>query len=222
MKIIIFIGKYFVPGFVYNIIKFLLYGTRFTYTQVKPFHIFWLASKKTKLHPTAWVDPNMTIVGSITMWRYSYARSPYISFVASNEHMIHIWSFCSIAQWVQIYASNDHDYSRLTTFPPTATGLILWSANDIWKDITIWHDVWIGANSIILPGVTIWTGAVIWAGSIVTKDIPPYAIAVWAPAKVIKYRFSENDIELLLASKWWEWDIEKIRENYNLEFIKNA
>lgn len=222
MKIITYIGKHFVPKSIYNLIKYILFGRRFTYTQVKPFHIFWLASEKTVLHPTAWVDPNMTIVGSITMGRYSYARSPYISFVASIEHMIHIGSFCSIAQWVQIYSSNDHDYTKLTTFPPAATWLILWDAKDLWKEVVIWHDVWIGANAIILPGVTIGTWAVIWAGSVVTKDIPPYAIAAGAPCHIIKYRFSEPEIESMLKSQWWEWDIEKIRQNYNLEFLRNA
>ena len=54
--------------------------------------------------------------------------------------------------------------------------------------ITVEDDVWIGANSVILPGVHINKGAIIGAGSVVTKDIPPYAIAVGNPAKVIKYR----------------------------------
>lgn len=56
------------------------------------------------------------------------------------------------------------------------------------QKITIKNDVWIGANCMILPGVTIGEGAVVGAGSIVTKDIPPYAICVGSPAKIIKYR----------------------------------
>ena len=68
--------------------------------------------------------------------------------------------------------------------------------------------------------VTIWTWAVVWAWAVVTKDIPPYAIAVWNPAKVIKYRFSEETIEKLLKSEWRNRDIEKIKKNYNLEFIR--
>lgn len=222
MQIIVFIGKHLVPRFLYNFLKFCLYRKRFTYSQVKPFHILWLASQKTLLHPTAWVDPGMTIVWAITIGRYSYARSPYISFVASIEHMIHIGSFCSIAQWVQIYSSNDHNYTKLTTFPPTATGVILGEAMDNWKDVNIWNDVWIGANAIILPGVNIGTWAVIWAGSVVTKDIPPYAIIGGVPSHIIKYRFNEDMIQKLLASEWWNWEINKIRENYSLEFLNDA
>lgn len=49
-------------------------------------------------------------------------------------------------------------------------------------------DVWIGTRAIIMPGVTIGKGAIIGAGAVVTKDVPPYAIVVGAPAKIIKYR----------------------------------
>ena len=61
-------------------------------------------------------------------------------------------------------------------------------------DVVIEGDNWIGANSIILKGVTIHKGAIIAAGAVVTKDVPEYAIVAGAPAKVIKYRFSKEDI----------------------------
>lgn len=63
-------------------------------------------------------------------------------------------------------------------------------------DIVIEDDVWIGAGSIILKGVTVGEGSVIGAGSVVTKDVPPYAVVAGNPAKVIKYRFSEEEIKL--------------------------
>lgn len=56
------------------------------------------------------------------------------------------------------------------------------------KGITIEDDVWIGANTLIVDGVTISKGAVVGGGSVVTKDIPPYSLAVGVPAKVIKER----------------------------------
>ena len=75
------------------------------------------------------------------------------------------------------------------------------------KDKTIIeNDVWLGANVIVKQGVHIGNGAVIGAGAVVTKDIPDYAIAVGVPAKVIKYRFEEEKIQMLLESKWWELD----------------
>lgn len=67
------------------------------------------------------------------------------------------------------------------------------------KPVTICDDVWIGTRVIILPGVTIGTGAVIGAGAVVTKDVPPYAIVGGAPAKLLKYRFSEEEIAAHLS-----------------------
>jgi len=67
------------------------------------------------------------------------------------------------------------------------------------KPIKINDDVWIGANVVILPGVTIGQGVIVGAGAIVTKDIEPYSIAVGNPAKVIKKRFDEEKIKLLLS-----------------------
>lgn len=52
--------------------------------------------------------------------------------------------------------------------------------------IRIEDDCWIGGNVIILPGVTIGRGSTIGAGAVVTKDIPPYSVALGAPAKVVK------------------------------------
>ncbi len=82
----------------------------------------------------------------------------------------------------------------------------------------IGNDVWIGVGAIILPGVKIGDGAIIGGGSIVTKDIPPYAIAVGNPARVIKYRFTPDIIEKLLEIKWWQyspWDLHQFNVTFN-------
>jgi acetyltransferase-like isoleucine patch superfamily enzyme len=79
----------------------------------------------------------------------------------------------------------------------------------------IGHDVWIGHAAIIMPGVNIGHGAIIGSGAVVTKDIPPYAIAVGVPAKVIKYRFDETTIAALMDIAWWNWDRATLEENYN-------
>ncbi len=78
--------------------------------------------------------------------------------------------------------------------------------------VIIGNDVWIGRDVTILPSVIIGDGAIIGTGAVVNKSIPPYAIAVGVPAKVIKYRFEQNDIELLEKIKWWDWSDNKIRE----------
>lgn len=94
--------------------------------------------------------------------------------------------------------------------------------------VSIGNDVWIGFRATLIGGITIGDGAVVLAGAVVTKDVPPYAIVGGVPAKVLRYRYSEEDINWLLSVKWWdntpEWfkehwellnDIEKLKEHYS-------
>jgi virginiamycin A acetyltransferase len=80
-------------------------------------------------------------------------------------------------------------------------------------DIVVGNDVWLGYKSVVMSGVTIGDGAIIGAYSVVTKDVPPYAIVGGNPAKIIRKRFSDSDIERLLKLAWWDWDFEKISRN---------
>jgi len=90
--------------------------------------------------------------------------------------------------------------------------------------VVIGNNVWIGDAAIILSGVNISDGAVIGAGSVVTRDIPPFAVAVGNPARVIKKRFSEKIITQLLQVRWWDWSEEKIARNryfFELNLVDN-
>ncbi len=79
------------------------------------------------------------------------------------------------------------------------------------QPVSIGNDVWIGLGAVIMDGVTIGDGAVIGASAVVTKDIPPYAIAAGIPAKVIRNRFDAKTVDRLLAARWWDRDREFIR-----------
>jgi len=80
-------------------------------------------------------------------------------------------------------------------------------------DTIIGNDVCIGHNANIMPGVTIGDGAIIATNATVTKDVEPYTIVGGNPAKPIKKRFSNSEIEYLLKLQWWNWDIERITKN---------
>jgi acetyltransferase-like isoleucine patch superfamily enzyme len=77
-------------------------------------------------------------------------------------------------------------------------------------DIVIGNDVWLCYGAQILSGATIGDGAVVGMGAVVTKSIPPYAIVVGNPARIIKYRFEPEIVEQLLAIKWWNWPHDKV------------
>jgi len=79
--------------------------------------------------------------------------------------------------------------------------------------VRIGHDVWIGAKTFIQDGVSIGHGAIIGAGAVVTHDVPPYAIVVGVPAKIIRFRASTEQIARLLQIAWWEWSDDILREH---------
>ncbi len=79
--------------------------------------------------------------------------------------------------------------------------------------LKIGNDVWIGESAVIFPNVTeIGTGAVVAAGAVVNKDIPPYAVVVGNPARIVRYRFPKEVIVELLDSKWWEHSIDDLKK----------
>lgn len=83
-------------------------------------------------------------------------------------------------------------------------------------DTVIGNDVWIGYKATIMPGVKIGDGAIIASKAVVSKEVAPYAIVGGNPANEIRKRFSESEIERLLALQWWNWEIEKITQNVHL------
>jgi len=82
--------------------------------------------------------------------------------------------------------------------------------------VTIGGGVTISADVKILSGVTIGHGAVIGADAVVTKDVPPYAIVAGNPARIIRKRFSDEHIDILLKLRWWDWDLKFLRKHFAL------
>ena len=163
--------------------------------------------------------------------KYTYG-SPTINWQNENAKLV-VGNFCSIAGNVNISLGGNHRTDWVTTYPfghinqhifnnfngnghPSTKG-----------DVIIGNDVWIGSNVTIMSGVNIGDGVVIANNSHVVKDVEPYSLIGGNPAKLIKYRFTPEQISKLLEIKWWNWDDEKINKytpllcNNNIdEFIK--
>jgi len=149
----------------------------------------------------------------------------------ANISVTKIGKFCSIGPnffcgW-GIHPTNSISTSPMFYSTRQQNGVTLTDKDKIEerKLITIGNDVFIGANVTILDGIKIGDGAIIGAGAVVTKDIPDYAIAVGCPIKIIKNRFSDDQIAAFKRIQWWNFSEDKLQDVEKLffkvdEFIK--
>ena len=162
------------------------------------------------------IDENSHILDNCLILNSTIGRFTYVgrNSIVQNAR---IASFCSIANDVFI-GLGSHPIDLFSTSPIFYRVANTFKIELVKKDyefaeyrpIHIGHDVWVGARAIVLDGVNIGDGAIIAANSLVTKDVPPYAIVGGIPAKVIRYRFSDEKIEHLLKIQWWSWPLTEI------------
>lgn len=149
----------------------------------------------------------------IKLGRCNYGDTEF--FVWQETDGVEVGSFCSFAKGVVVLGGGEHRVDYVTTFPFLVGFDIDGGIGQLAeKGITrIGNDVWIGYGATILAGANIGNGAVIGAGSVVSGEIPPYAIAVGNPARIVRHRFTYDQIEGLIKIGWWNWPLEKIHEN---------
>ena len=130
-----------------------------------------------------------------------------------------IGKFCMIASGVTFIMNGANHLSKsISSYPFAIFGEDWANAMDgktypTKGNTEIGNDVWLGYNASIMPGVKIGDGAIVASNSTVTSDVEPYTIVGGNPAKEIRKRFSETQIQQLLKLKWWDWNIERITEN---------
>ncbi len=170
--------------------------------------------KEIYVKPTI-TNPNI-IVGDFTYIADSEFESHVTHHYEWNDDKLIIGKFCQIAAGVEFVMNGaNHQMNAVSTFPfYTLEG---WNMNPpmpfdlpLKGDTVIGNDVWIGQNAVILPGVHIGDGAIIGANSIVGSDVAPYTIMVGNPARILRKRFDDELIDLLLKLKWWDRSIEEI------------
>jgi acetyltransferase-like isoleucine patch superfamily enzyme len=150
-------------------------------------------------------------VQGLNMEDYSYIEPN------SKINLTRIGKFCSIGPNF-ICGYGIHPTDGISTAPMfysnnKSNGITLCDVAKVeeTKPIIIGNDVWIGMNVTILDGVVIGDGAIIAAGAVVCRDVPDYAIYGGVPAKLIRYRFSEDQIFKLKNIKWWDFDFDQLK-----------
>jgi virginiamycin A acetyltransferase len=162
------------------------------------------------------------IVGDYTYYDdpedvYNFEKNVLYLFDFMGDKLI-IGKFCQIATGVRfIMNGSNHAMNGFSTYPFKVFGQS-WAEKDPMQvvskgDTVIGNDVWIGNGATIMQGVKIGDGSIIGTNSLVTKDVEPYTIVGGNPAKEIRKRFDDETIQMLLALKWWDWDVQKITDN---------
>jgi acetyltransferase-like isoleucine patch superfamily enzyme len=121
--------------------------------------------------------------------------------------------YTSIASRTSILLGANHKRGLIASYPRSLINKnVTQQETNERGDVVIGNDVWIGYGATIIGPCTIGDGAIIGAHALVRGDIPPYAVAVGVPAKVIRYRFSQEEIQKLLSIRWWEKEEKRIKE----------
>lgn len=209
-------------GFIFRLILIALDGSRDLHNKIR--YSKSIIDKGCCITSNSIISPNSHILDDTLIINSTIGSFSYISYRGIIKNAT-IGKYCSIANDVNIGLGKHpiHDFSTSTLFyrvKNTFNFKMVKKDSDFeeYQRIDIGNDVWIGARAIIMDGVKIGNGAVIGANSVVTKNIPDYAIAVGSPAKIIKYRFENDNIVALLASEWWNLSIEELTcfiENYH-------
>jgi len=173
------------------------------------YRVFGFSKKSSPLYMSEKKEYDQYFIG-----RFTYG-SPEV-YQWDEKTQLKIGSFCSIADHVKIHLGGEHNKKLVTTsllrdhFPEYK---YLNPSMHSKGDVVIGNDVWIGHGAIILSGVKIGNGAVIGAGSVVRGNIEPYSIYVGNPAMLHGMRFDDDTIAALEKISWWDWDLERIRQN---------
>lgn len=148
-----------------------------------------------------------------------FERNVLYHFPFVGDRLI-IGRFCAIARNVRFIMNGaNHKLDGFSTFPFSIFGQgwerVMPHASELSHkgDTRIGNDVWIGHGATIMPGIQICDGAIVGSESVVTADVPPYAIVGGNPARVIRYRFTQDVIRQLLNIAWWHWPVEQISQS---------
>jgi virginiamycin A acetyltransferase len=206
-------------NFISKIFRFLRNLASFLSELSKHDRMYWRMTASITTNST--IDKTAVVYGNYSLKNVKIGYASYVSHNANISNTT-IGKFCSIGPNF-VSGWGIHPINGISTHPAFYSSIKKSSftlcETDQFKEaspISVGNDVFIGANVTVLDGVSIGDGAVIGAGAVVSKDIPPYAVAIGCPIKVVKYRFSSEEIELLLKLNWWDkdWLYKRVKNDF--------
>lgn len=189
-----------------------------------------LSKRNVRIYKTAIFNNNTTFGGHNSIGAKTVVSDSQIgryTYLGKNNKLdrVSIGKFCSIGSNIKILDSTHPTREFVSTSPVFYSTLCQCGTTFVTKDkfeehlsggdskLIIGNDVWIGDDVTFMAGITIGDGAIIGTGALVTKDVPPFSICGGIPAKVIRYRFTQEQIDYLQTMKWWNKDDQWIRAN---------
>lgn len=154
----------------------------------------------------------------VSVGRFTYGVENILVREWGEGAALRIGAFCSISSSVMVFLGGNHRTDWITTFPfghifqSELGGADIIGHPATKGDVVIGNDVWVGHGVTIMSGVTVGDGAVLAANATVTKDVQPYEIVGGNPAALIRRRFDDSLISLLLELHWWDLPLDAIRE----------
>lgn len=134
-----------------------------------------------------------------------------------------IGRFTAIAREVRfLMGAANHLMNGISTYPFPMFGedwtahMGSFAARSFRGDTVVGHDVWLGYQTLVMPGVRIGDGAIVAARSVVAADVPPYHIVAGNPARMVRPRFTDEQVDRLLKIAWWEWPLEHITRHLDV------
>ena len=189
-----------------------------------------LKRRNIKISPRSRFNGKTVLEGNNVIAKGAIVSNSYIgrnTYIGDNTNLssCKIGRFFSISTGINV-VSNTHPSSVFVSTSPSFFSTLKQNGQSFVKQnkfeehlrvgdycVVVGNDVWIGTNAIIKGGITIGDGAIVAMGAVVTKDVPPYAIVGGVPAKVIKYRFDEEQIKKLLDIQWWNESDEWLKQH---------
>jgi acetyltransferase-like isoleucine patch superfamily enzyme len=157
--------------------------------------------------------------GTLVMGNMSYYAPNVVKYTGDSGRVI-IGNFASVAPDADFYVGGLHRTEWVSQYGLRAMLALPGAHEDGFThgrgDIVVGSDTWVTNGVTVMSGVTIGDGAVVGTKAVVARDVRPYAVVVGNPAREIRRRFSDEQVEALLRIRWWDWPTEKVEEHVAL------